>query len=65
LVRLATELEATIAAAEASGSQLERSLSLRRAEGLLDELDESVLDLYGISEAEERASVLSLGAARG
>jgi hypothetical protein len=62
VVRLATELETTTAAAHDSPSPVERSLNARRTEGFLDELDEIVLDLYAITDAEERASVLVLGA---
>jgi hypothetical protein len=40
---------------------LHSSIGARRAEAAFDQLDELVLDLYDITDAEERASVLALG----
>jgi len=65
LVRIASELEASIRQAREGLAAADRSLGARRAEGLTDQLDELVLDLYGVTEPEERASVLALGAPLG
>jgi hypothetical protein len=62
VVRLADDIAAASAARGAAFTAADRSLAARRAEGLTDQLDELVLDLYGISHQEERASVLAMGA---
>lgn len=62
IVRLAEGLESSTLLAREGRSAAERSLGARRVEGLTDQLDELVLDLYGVTDAEERASVLALGA---
>lgn len=62
VVRLAGDLEAATLQSNEGLSAADRSLGARRAEGLMDQLDDLVLDLYGIGVPEERASVLSLGA---
>lgn len=65
VVRVATELEASIRQANEGLSAADRSLGARRTEGLTDQLDGFVLDLYGIAGAEERSDVLVLGAPLG
>ena len=62
VVRLVDELTAAIAREREGRSAADRSLGARKAEALQDDLDQLALDLYGISDAEERASVLALGA---
>jgi hypothetical protein len=62
VVRLARELEQATIAARGGLSASDRSLAARRVEALIEQLDEVVLDLYGITGAEERASILALGA---
>jgi hypothetical protein len=62
VVRLTREIEQATAAAREGLSASDRSLGARHAEALTDQLDELVLDLYGIVDAQERASVLALGA---
>ncbi len=65
LVRLANDIEHARDQAHNGLSPADRSLGARRAEALLDQVDEIALDLYGITDAEERASVLALGAPLG
>jgi hypothetical protein len=62
VVRLAQDLEQATIAARGTLSASDRSLAARRVEALIEQLDEVVLDLYGITSAEERASILALGA---
>jgi len=62
LVRMAQDIEQARRQAHNGLSPADRSLGARRAEALLDHIDEVVLDLYGITGVEERASVLALGA---
>jgi Eco57I restriction-modification methylase/N-6 DNA Methylase len=62
LVRLASDLEKSISQSHHGLAAADRSLGARRAEGFVDQLDEIVLDLYGITDPEERSSVLALGA---
>jgi len=45
-------------------SATDRSVAARRARALSDQLDHIALDLYGISDEEERDNVLALGAPR-
>jgi hypothetical protein len=61
IVRLAQDLERATMAAREGLSATDRSLGARRAEALTDQLDGLALDLYGITDSEERASVLALG----
>ena len=62
VVHLVADIEDAITEARDGLSAADRSLGTRRAEALTDQLDEVVLDLYGITDAEERASALALGA---
>jgi hypothetical protein len=62
VVGLVKDIENATAAANEGLSASDRSLGARRAEALVEQLDELVLDLYGVTDAEERASVLALGA---
>ena len=62
VVRLVRDVEVGRASAGEGLSTTDRSIGARRAEAAFDQLDELVLDLYGITDAEERASVLALGA---
>lgn len=61
IVRLVGGIESATVAAREGLSPADRSLGARRAEALLDQVDELALDLYGITDAEERGSVLALG----
>lgn len=65
IVRLVKDIENARQRAEEGLGPADRSLGARRLEALLDQLDNMVLDLYGITNAEERASVLALGAPLG
>lgn len=65
IVHLSSELEASSLQANEGLSRADRSLGARRTEGLIDQLDEFVLDLYDITDPEERSSVLALGAPLG
>lgn len=62
VVQLTRDLEEAAAEAELGMSASDRSLGARRAESAQDGLDDLVLNLYGITDAEQRASVLALGA---
>jgi hypothetical protein len=62
VVELVTQLEGLMPEVHEGLSAADRSLAARRAEALRDQLDEQVLDLYGIGDGEQRASVLALGA---
>lgn len=62
VVRLVDDITRATQAARDGLSASDRSLGARRAEAFTDQLDELVLDLYDITDAEERASVLALGA---
>ncbi len=62
VVELVRGIEHSLSVRDAATFTSERSLARRRVEALLEELDAVVLDLYGIEENEERATVLSLGA---
>jgi TaqI-like C-terminal specificity domain len=61
LVRLATQIEQAKNTAHHAPTTSARSLATRRVEGLTDELDDIVLDLYAITDLEERASIKALG----
>ena len=61
LVELAESLEDAIAAQHEGGSSTDRSIASRRAEGVRDELDQLVLDLYEIDEL-DREETLQRGA---
>lgn len=61
LVRLVDDITVAAQAARDGLSASDRSFGARRTEALTDQLDELVLDLYDITDAEERASVLALG----
>jgi type I restriction-modification system DNA methylase subunit len=62
LVHLSSELASARVAAKQGLSAADRSLAFRRSEGLLDEVDALVLDLYDIRQDEGRSSALALGA---
>lgn len=62
VVRLAREIEQATVVAREGLSASDRSLAARHTEALIEQLDDLALDLYGITNAEERASVLALGA---
>ena len=62
VVRLVDDFGKSTAAARDGLSASDRSLGARREESFTDQLDELVLDLYGITDSEERASLLALGA---
>lgn len=64
IVGLAEDIEAAQAQAYGGLSPADRSLGTRRADAFFDEVDRLVLDLYGITDAESRASVLALGSPR-
>ena len=61
VVQCVRDLEQATPAEPGGGSEADRSIARRRTEGLLDRLDELVLDLYGITDENERATALSLG----
>ena len=63
IVRLVKDIEKATRAAHEGISAADRSLGARRAEARTEQLDSLVLDLYGIADAEQRASVSALGAA--
>jgi hypothetical protein len=62
VVRLASDIEQATRAAREGLSSSDRSFGARRAEALAEQLDELVLDLYDVTDSEERASMLALGA---
>lgn len=62
LVDLVTRLEGAIGSEQDAVSANDRSIAARRAEGLRDELDSLVLDLYGISDPSDRRDILAFGA---
>jgi hypothetical protein len=62
IVRLVKDIEKATTAANEGMSASDRSLGARRAEALVEQLDELAMDLYGVTDAEERANVLALGA---
>jgi hypothetical protein len=64
IVRLVKGIEKARAEAGDALSVGDRSLATRRAKALSDQLDEIALDLYGITDSEERENVLALGAPR-
>jgi Eco57I restriction-modification methylase len=61
VVVLAQQIEQSLVAKESGLSSADRSVAARRAEALIDQLDGIVLDLYGISDDEERTTILALG----
>jgi hypothetical protein len=64
IVRLVKDIEKATAEARDALSASDRSLAARRAKALSDQLDEITLDLYGITDSDERENVLALGAPR-
>jgi type I restriction-modification system DNA methylase subunit len=62
IVRLVKEVEKATVEAEIALSASDRSVAVRRARALSDQLDEIALDLYGIRDEQERENVLALGA---
>lgn len=63
-MRLVKDIEKATAEARDALSESDRSVAARRAKALNDQLDEIALDLYGITDEEERENVLALGAPR-
>lgn len=64
VVRLVKDIEQATAAARDALSASDRSVAARRARALSDQLDDIALDLYGITDGDERENVLALGAPR-
>ena len=64
IVRLVTDIEKATAESRDAASASDRSVAARRAGALSDQLEERALDLYGITDSEERETVLVLGAPR-
>jgi hypothetical protein len=62
VVQLAAALEDASERANEAASAGDRSIAARRAEGLGDQLDELVLNLYGVTARSDRAEVLARGA---
>ena len=62
VVTLVKAVEAHLSTRAKATAVAERSFAARRTEALMDELDRIVLDLYSITDAEERATVLARGA---
>ena len=63
IVRLVKEIEKATAGARDTLSASDRSVAARRAKALSDQLDDVALDLYGITDGEERENARALGAA--
>lgn len=64
IVRLVKDIESATADSRDALSATDRSVAVRRARALSDQMDEIALDLYGITDSEERENVLALGAPR-
>jgi hypothetical protein len=64
IVRLVKDIEKAMAEAHDAASATDRSLAIRLADALTTQLDAIALDLYGITDREERENVLALGAPR-
>jgi hypothetical protein len=64
IVRLVRDIEQATHESRDALSATDWSVAVRRARALSDQLDEIVLDLYGITDGEERENVLALGAPR-
>lgn len=61
VVALVADLAATANRRQVAASTAERGLAARRFEALYDELDQLVLDLYEITDPDERENILALG----
>jgi len=64
IVQRTRDVENARSAAFDGPSAADRSLGARRSEAFMEEIDRVVLDLYGITDAQEQASVLALGSPR-
>ncbi len=64
IVRLVKGIEKATTEARDAISASDRSMAARRTKALSDQLDEIALDLYGVTDREERENVLALGAPR-
>lgn len=64
IVRLVKGIEKATAEARDAISASDRSMAARRTKALSDQLDEIALDLYGVTDREERENALALGAPR-
>ena len=62
IVRLVEDIGRATTAGREGLSATDRSLGARRAEALIDQLNDLAFELYDISDPEERATVLALGA---
>lgn len=64
IVRLVKGIEKATAEGRDAISAGDRSMAARRTKALSDQLDEIALDLYGVTDRDERENVLALGAPR-
>jgi hypothetical protein len=64
VVRLVRDIEKTMLTAQEGLSATERSMPTRRTDALREQLDDIALDLYGITDREERGNILALEAPR-
>ncbi len=64
IVRLVKDIEKATVEGRDALSESDRSVAARRTRALSDQLDEMALELYGITDNEERENVLALGAPR-
>lgn len=64
IVRLVKDIEKATAEARDAIAASDRSMAARRTKALSDQLDEIALDLYGITDGDERENVIALGAPR-
>jgi hypothetical protein len=62
IVRLVEGLEGARKASREGAAVADRTLATRRAEGLNDELDAIVFELYGINDPDDRRDIHSFGA---
>jgi hypothetical protein len=62
IVKLVEGLEDAARRLHEAPALADQTLASRRLEGLQDELDELVLDLYGITNAADRSDIKRLGA---